>query len=109
MKAKVFAIALFTMIGFTFATHTYGQTAPKVTTNQLKQQKRIVNGVQSGELTRKEAKKLQRQQARIHRSKKRAKADGVVTPRERAKLNARQRKASADIRREKTDRQDRRR
>ncbi|MEM7657904.1 MAG: hypothetical protein AAF399_17395 [Bacteroidota bacterium] len=108
MKANVFVIALFTMIGFTFATHSYAQTAPKVTNTQLKQQKRIVNGVQTGELTRKEARKLQRQQTQIQRSKKRAKADGVVTPRERAKLNARQRKASADIRRQKTDRQERR-
>jgi hypothetical protein len=84
------------------------QTAtPGVGSDQLQQQRRIRQGVRSGELTAGETLQLQAQQGRIHRAKKRAKADGVVTPGERVKLNARQNRASRNIRRQKNDRQDR--
>lgn len=80
------------------------QTAtPKVTERQVNQQKRIQQGVKSGELTKKEAVRLQTQQARIQATKKNAKSDGVVTAKERAKLNAMQNKASRNIYRQKHD------
>jgi hypothetical protein len=84
------------------------QTAtPGVTQSQINQQKRIRQGVRSGELTGVEAVQLERQQRRIHRSKRAAKSDGVVTPEERVRLNARQRRSSRNIYRQKHDRQDR--
>lgn len=83
------------------------QNTRHVTKSQVRQQKRIVQGAKSGELTRQEIKQLERQQRHINRSKKRAKADGVVTPAERVRLNGKQNRASRNIRRQKNDAQDR--
>lgn len=59
---------------------------PGVDARQERQQERIVRGVQSGELTRQEERRLERQQNRMQRMENRAKADGVVTPQERHRL-----------------------
>jgi uncharacterized membrane protein YebE (DUF533 family) len=78
------------------------QTAtPRVTKRQIRQQARIEQGVKSGELTPKETRRLEAQQAKIAIDKARAKADGVVTPRERAKLAREQNRASRNIYRKK--------
>jgi hypothetical protein len=74
------------------------QTAtPRVTKRQLNQQARIGQGVKSGELTKGETRRLERQQAKIQMDKRAAKADGVVTPGERAKLNREQNRASKRV------------
>ncbi len=74
------------------------QTAtPHVTKRQLKQQARIEQGVKSGELTAGETKRLELQQGKIQADKRKAKADGVVTPAERAKLAREQNRASRKI------------
>ena len=78
-----------------------------VNQRQKHQQKRIRQGMRSGELTMNEAKKLEKEQARIRRHEIRAKSDGVFTPKERAKLKREQDRASADIYKEKHDNQDR--
>lgn len=83
------------------------QATRHVAKSQVRQQTRIVQGAKSGELTRAEIKELERQQRHINRSKRRAKADGVVTPAERARLNGKQNRASRNIRRQKNDTQDR--
>jgi hypothetical protein len=85
-----------------FAMGAQAQTAtPKVKDRQVNQQKRIVKGAKAGEVNKQEAIRLEKQQKRINRSKKRAKADGQVTKKERAVLHARQNKASRNIRRAK--------
>ena len=105
MKLKVIIFGLF-VFGFAFAGE--AQTAtPKVKDRQVNQQKRIRQGAKSGELTKKEAVKLQAQQKHIQRTKKRAKADGKVTKKERAKIHNKQNKASKNIRRQKHDKQGR--
>ena len=74
------------------------QTAtPRVTKRQQNQQGRIEQGVKSGELTKGETRRLERQQGKIQRDKRAAKADGVVTPGERAKLNREQNRASKRV------------
>ncbi len=74
------------------------QTAtPRIGKREANQQARIEKGVQSGQLTGKEAAKLERQQVKIRRDEKRAKADGVVTPRERTKLTREQNRTSKNI------------
>lgn len=80
---------------------------PRVTTKQVNQQARIQEGVKSGELTRKEAAGLQMQQASVQRHKRVAKADGVVTPRERRSLRRHQKRASRSIAHQKNDAQER--
>ena len=78
---------------------------PRIDKRQANQQKRIDQGIASGSLTRKEADRLQAEQARIARAEERAKADGVVTKKERARLNARENRSSKHIARQKHDRQ----
>jgi hypothetical protein len=58
---------------------------------------RIEQGVKSGELTRPEARKLRREEKRIHGAEAKAKSDGTVTPEEKAKIEAMQDKASKNI------------
>ena len=76
-------------------------TTKKATTRQVKQVVRIADGQQSGELTRREARQLKRQQRKINSAKKMAKADGTVTKREKRTLNRMQNKANRNIRRKK--------
>jgi hypothetical protein len=70
---------------------------PVVDQRQENQQRRIGQGVASGELTPGETILLEKEQAGIRRAERRAKADGDVTPKERARLKKRQSKASRDI------------
>lgn len=74
---------------------------------ERRQQARIAEGAKSGELTRKEARKLKKSQAKIHAAEARAKADGEFTAKERAKIQKRQDKASQQIYKEKHDKQTR--
>ena len=71
------------------------------------QQKQIADGVHDGELTQKEAKKLEKEQARIHSAEAKGRADGEFTSKERAKIQKRQNKASHHIYKEKHDKQTR--
>ena len=61
------------------------------------QEQRIQQGVNSGQLTPKEASKLEAEQAKIRQSEEKMKADGKLTKRERKKLNKQQDKASHHI------------
>jgi hypothetical protein len=70
---------------------------PGINKRQKNQQKRIFKGVKNGNLTGREYKKLQKQQFRTQKAKVRAKADGVVTKKERVKLHQRQNKNSRRI------------
>ena len=78
-----------------------GDASPGVNARQENQQDRIKQGVASGELTKGEAARAEKQQRHINREKKQAKADGKVTAAERAKLQHDQDKASREIYREK--------
>jgi hypothetical protein len=65
---------------------------------QMHQQHRIMQGAHSGELTRHEARRLERQQRHIARSEARMRASGNgLSPAERARLNREQDRASANI------------
>ncbi len=72
------------------------------------QQMRIRQGIRSGELTKLEVAKLERQQARIRLAEARARhSGGEFTPRERARIQHRLNQSSRNIYRQKRDRQDR--
>lgn len=70
---------------------------------QREQQVRINQGVRSGELTRREAVKLEAQHHQIRREIKKARADGRITPAERAKIARKQDRLSKRIYRQKHD------
>jgi hypothetical protein len=74
---------------------------PRVDQRQANQEARIQQGVQSGQLTPKEAAHLERGQAKVQVQEDKAKADGEVTARERAKLAKAQNKQSRKIARKK--------
>ena len=67
----------------------------------INQQNRIEQGIQSGQLTNKEASNLERGQARIDRKEARAGADGHVGAREQARIQKAENKQSKKIYREK--------
>jgi len=83
------------------------QTTPSVDRREHRQQKRIKRGVKSGELNKREAARLEEQQARTRRLEAKAKSDGTVTPKERARLQHRENKTSRHVYRQKHDAQKR--
>ena len=74
---------------------------------QHNQRARIVNGVQSGELTMRETRRLAAGQVHLNHVERRAEADGVVTGRERAHMQHEENQQSRRIYRQKHDAQDR--
>jgi hypothetical protein len=100
-------VALFSLMMFAVIYQTQAQSTPVVDQRQQNQRHRIQQGVVSGELTRGEAADARHDQRKIRRSERRAKADGVVTPSERVRLNHKQNRASRKLRRDKHDAQDR--
>ena len=92
---------------FAFSIQAFGQSTPQADARANNQQARIKEGVKSGELTKHEAVKLHKEQAKIHAEKKMAMADGKVTKPERAKLHHEQNKSSKHIAKQKHDNQDR--
>ncbi|MDW8467767.1 MAG: hypothetical protein RML56_00920 [Burkholderiales bacterium] len=83
------------------------QTSPaeRIDQRQANQQRRIEEGIRSGELTPREAERLQKGQQRIQRMEDRARADGKITPKEAARIERAQDVESRRIWREKHDRQ----
>ena len=105
MKQILFAVsALVLMTGMPYA-----QTeTPVIDQRQANQEQRIDKGIESGQLNEREAARLNKQQDHIDNMENKAKADGVVTKKERARIGAAQNRASRHIAREKHDRQGKR-
>ena len=78
---------------------------PGVDQRQMNQERRIDQGVASGSLTEREANRMERGQQHVDNIENRAKSDGVVTNRERARLQHAQNVESRRIYRQKHDRQ----
>ena len=74
---------------------------PGIQKKEQNQQKRIDQGINSGQLTHKEAGKLEKEQTRIRQDEARMKSDGKLTNKERRKLDREQNKASKDIHKKK--------
>jgi len=75
--------------------------AQRADIRDVHQEKRITRGVKNGQLTPREARRLEVQQGRIKKTEAKAKAYGKVTPRERAKINREQDRPSRNIYRKK--------
>lgn len=78
---------------------------PGIDKRQENQEKRIQQGVNSGALNEREAARLEKGQRRVERMEERAKADGKVTPKERARIQHAENVQSKKIYREKHDAQ----
>ena len=81
------------------------QSTPRIDQRQANQERRIEQGVKSGQLTPKEAARLEKGQARIQTKENKAVADGTVTAKERARIEKAQDRQSRRIAKEKHDKQ----
>jgi hypothetical protein len=78
---------------------------PGLNQREHHQSQRIRQGVRSGELTRPETRRLVRGESRLHRNEALARSDGLVTGRERARLQREANVESNRIYRQKHDAQ----
>jgi opacity protein-like surface antigen len=101
---KKLAIAAFALAAMTSAAAARDwNSGDRIDQRQFNQQRRIEEGVRSGDITRSEYQHLQAEQARIREMERQAKRDGYVDPKERARLEAAQDAASRHIRQERHD------
>jgi hypothetical protein len=81
------------------------KSTPRVDERQGNQEKRIEQGVKSGDLTKKETAKLEKGQAKVQKMENKAVADGTVTAKEKKHIEHAQNQQSKKIAREKHDNQ----
>ena len=106
MKRMLLAVSAMTLL-MTGMAYAEAET-PVIDQRQANQEKRIDQGIASGKLNEREANRLNKQQEHINKMEDRAKSDGVMTKKERARIGAAQDRASRHIVREKHDRQGKR-
>ena len=92
-------------LGTAIAGSAIAQTTATEVQRDVDQQKRIEQGLKSGELSTREAAKLQGEESKVNRDQARALKDGNLSPAEKAKIQAEQNKVSADIYKQKHDAQ----
>jgi hypothetical protein len=81
------------------------QTAASETQRDINQQQRIQQGLSSGQLTTREAAKLEQQESAASRQQSRALRDGTLTDAEKARIDNAQDRVSRNIARQKNDAQ----
>jgi len=91
-------LAVFLMAGTLSSAETINQ-------REWRQQERIWSGYRSGDLTPREFRRLEREQALIRRSEARARRDGNFTARERLRIQREGNRASRDVFTQRHDRQ----
>ncbi len=106
MKKMLLAVGGMTLL-MTGMAYAQAET-PRIDERQANQEKRIDQGIASGQLNEREANRLNKQQEHVNKMEDRAKSDGVMTKKERARIGAAQARASRHIAREKHDRQGKR-
>src|SRR5688572_7332911 len=100
-----FRTAVAIAVGSLFAGAAFAQSNYSIEQRDRMEQERIDRGVQSGQLTSREAARLQGERAQIERLEARARSDGVLTRNERARIDHAQDRLGRDIYRETHDRQ----
>jgi hypothetical protein len=101
MRHLVLGIGIVLAAGMAYAE---GET-PGIDQRQANQEQRIDQEIANGQLTQREAEKLNKQQQHIDTMENKAKSDGVMTKKERGRIHAAQDRASKNIYRQKHDRQ----
>ena len=91
-KAVVVAISAALISGYASA-----QSTTATVERDAKQQDRIEQGLQSGQLKTSEAASLEKQETKVETMQKTALKDGALTPAEQARIDNAQNKVSADI------------
>ena len=109
-NSVMFAVAIVCVIGFSIAANaqTDRHRSRGINAREARQERRIDQGIYSGELTKNEIRRLEREQNRIERVEDRYRTSGNgLSPRERERLERALKHSSRDIYRQKHDRQDR--
>ena len=96
MKKLLLSLIILGLFGIC-ATESYGQVTRRADKRQKNQKHRIKQGAKSGEITKREGKSIKRSSTQAKRYEKRAKSDGKVTWKERARLEHKQDKTSRKI------------
>jgi hypothetical protein len=91
--------------GALLSTSVMAQTTQEIIQRDVNQEKRIDQGLKSGELTTKEAGKLEREESRVDKLQTKALSDGKLTDAEKRRIEQEQNRVSKDIYREKHDAQ----
>ena len=97
--SKIVLMALFVLMAWSSVLSQ--APTPRVNALERRQQKRIEQGVKSGELTPAETRRLEAREGKIKADEMQAKSDGKVTKFERRKLNREQNRESRAIYRKK--------
>jgi hypothetical protein len=105
---KTLTVATFALLAMTAAASAHDSAQGRIDRRESIQESRIQQGVRSGEITRREYRQLEAEQARIREMERQAKRDGHIDRREAAAINRAQDAASRHITQEKHD-SDRRR
>jgi hypothetical protein len=100
-----FKTAIAIAVGTLFAGAAFAQSNSSIEQRDRIEQERIDRGIQSGQLTPREASRLEGERAQIERLERRSRADGVMTQNERARIDRAQDRLGRDITRETHDRQ----
>ena len=103
MNKSISAAAL--TLGLALPVLALAQSTPRIDKRQEMQEKRIEQGVKSGELNKKEAARLEKGQARVQKMEDKATADGTVTKKEKVAIEKAQDSQSKRIYHEKHDKQ----
>ncbi len=103
MNAKQLTLSI--VLAGLFSTSAIAQSTLREIERNVNQQERIEQGLQSGQLTTREASRLEREEARVETMQSRALSDGRLDPREAQRINAAQNQVSRDIYQEKHDAQ----
>jgi hypothetical protein len=96
MKIKIFGGVLVAALALTSIAEAQTRT-PAINRREHRQERRINQGVRSGELTRNEAHNLRGDERHIRQDKRMAKADGHVTSGERRHLRREENRTSRAI------------
>lgn len=107
MKKSFTSCLLFSMSVLGFVSHASAADLERSEKREIRQEERIMQGVQNGSLTPKEAARLQDRENKIDHMQLNAAKDGRVTKREAARIEHAQDHASRAIHRQKHDRQQR--
>ncbi len=102
-SVKLFAVAALAALALPAVAQT--TSTPRIDQRQANQERRIEQGEKSGELNKREARRLERGQRHVQRMENKAAADGNVSKGEARRINRAQNRESRAIYREKHDRQ----
>lgn len=104
MRIRLSAIAA-GLAACAIATAAGAQNTADTVQRNVNQQKRIENGLKSGQLTTKEAGKLEREESQIDKMESNALKDGKMTDAEKKRIERAESKTSRDIARDKSNAQ----